>query len=164
MRQLRPHLYFGPSVQPVELPRLRRTGITAVLSLQEPGPDLPAAAMDRMRAACAPGIRFVNVAIADYDPFALVERLPAALDALDELHRDGRVVYVHCSAGINRAPSLALAYLVRREGLAVDVALAALYAADAGVLPYDEVLHWLQRGTDAPARPRMGRAGAEEDG
>src|SRR5882724_11060373 len=144
MRRLRPQLYLGPSVHPADVPRLRRTGITAVLSLQQPDVDLPCAAMDRMRAACAPHITFLNVGIHDYDPHAVIAALPAALAGLDRLVRDRRIVYVHCTEGINRAPSVALAYLMRHEALDIDRALAELRHCDPGARPYTEVIDWLR--------------------
>jgi protein-tyrosine phosphatase len=66
-------------------------------------------------------------------------RLPALID-------EGRVVYLHCSEGINHAPSVALACLVRHEGRAVDAALAAVRACDAGARPYELVINWLRHG------------------
>jgi len=146
MRRLRGHLHFGPSVHPADLGRLRRAGITAVLSLQQPGVDLPHAAIERMRAACAPRVVFHNVGIHDYDPAAVIAALPRVLPVLDGLIADGRTVYLHCSEGINRAPSVALAYLVRAEGLGVDAALADLRKADPGVRPYAAVIDWLRAG------------------
>jgi predicted protein tyrosine phosphatase len=144
MRRLRGHLHFGASVHPADLGRLRRAGITAVLSLQQPGVDLPHAAVERMRAACEPRVAFHNVGIHDYDPAAVIAALPRALSVLDGLIASGRTVYLHCSEGINRAPSVALAYLVRAEGLAVDAALADLHTADPGARPYAAVIDWLR--------------------
>ncbi|HUI24540.1 MAG TPA: dual specificity protein phosphatase family protein [Candidatus Kryptonia bacterium] len=149
VRRLRPHLYFGPSVHPIDLPRLRRAGITAVLSLQQPGIDLPQTVVDRMRRACAPhDIAFFNIGIHDYDPEAVIAALPATLTTLGDLIRAGRVVYVHCTEGINRAPSVALAHLVRDERLDVDIALAELQRCDAGVRPYGAVIEWLRQSVD----------------
>ena len=38
-------------------------------------------------------------------------KLRAAVGVLDGLLRAGHVVYVHCNAGINRSPTVAVAYL-----------------------------------------------------
>jgi protein-tyrosine phosphatase len=150
VRQLRPHLHFGASVHPADVPRLRRVGITAVLSLQQAGVDLPQVAIERMRAACEPGIVFRNISIHDYDPEAVIAALPRALSLLRTLLAEGRVVYLHCSEGINRAPSVALAYLVRHEQVDVDVALAHLRACDPGARPYAAVIDWLRNGRANP--------------
>jgi protein-tyrosine phosphatase len=144
VRRLRSQLYLGASVHPADLPRLRRAGITAVLSLQQPEIDLPRAAMERMRVACAPHVVFHNVGIHDYDPDAVIVALPAALASLHGLLREGQVVYVHCTEGINRAPSVALAYLVCHEALDVDAALSDLRRCDPGARPYTEVIDWLR--------------------
>jgi predicted protein tyrosine phosphatase len=144
VRRLRPYLYVGPSVHPADVPRLRRAGITAVLSLQQAGVDLPRAAIDRMQAACEPHISFRNVGIHDYDPEAVIAATPQALATLEELHGAARVVYLHCTEGINRAPSIALAYLVTRENLDVEAALAALRGCDPGARPYAQLVEWLR--------------------
>ncbi len=144
MRRLRPHLYLGPSVHPTDLPRLRRSGITAVLSLQQLGIDLPHAAAERMRVACEPAMLFRNVGIHDYDPQAVIAALPLALPLLHQLLADGHTVYLHCTEGINRAPSVALAYLVQHEGLDVEAALADLHRCDPGARPYPPLLDWLR--------------------
>ena len=144
MRRLRPHLYLGASVHPADVPRLQRKGITAVLSLQQAGVDLPHAAMERMRVACEPRIAFRNVGIHDYDPDAVIAALPATLASLSALIDAGRIVYVHCSEGINRAPSVALAYLVRCERLDINAALVDLRHCDPGAQPYAAVIEWLR--------------------
>lgn len=151
MRRLRPQLYVGPSVHPSDVPRMQRAGITAVLSLQQPGIDLPQAAVERMRAACEPRIVFRNVGIRDYDPSAVIAALPSALGSLHALISGGRIVYLHCSEGINRAPSVALAYLVRHERMGIDDALAALERCDRGARPYPAVVDWLRRFASAGA-------------
>ena len=152
MRRLRPHLYFGSSVHPIDLPRLRGAGITAVLSLQQANVDLPQRALDRMRDACTPHqIAFCNVGIHDYDPQAVIAALPETLTMLANLISEGRVVYLHCTEGINRAPSVALAHLVRYERLPVDSALDELQRCDAGVRPYVAVIDWLRQPTSETA-------------
>lgn len=146
MRRVRANLLIGPSVHPADLPRLRRAGVTAILSLQEPERDLPKVVIERMRSACEPGVAFRNVGIPDYDPEALTRMLLPALKALRELHADGRIVYVHCTEGINRAPSVALAYLVAAEALDVESALAVIRSADPLAMPYARFVEWLRAG------------------
>ena len=63
-----------------------------------------------------------RVPVTDFDPNALRLRLPAAVDALGELMAAGHTVYVHCSAGINRAPTTAIAYLHWVEGQSLEEA------------------------------------------
>jgi len=150
MRQVRPYLFIGASVHPADVARLQRSRITAIVSLQQAGIDLPVPAMDRMRAACEPAIRFHNLGIADYNPDAVIAAAPDAVALLDALIGAGHVVYLHCSEGINRAPSIALAYLVRHERVDVDAAIAVLRACDAGARPYAGVIEWLRATAAAP--------------
>jgi predicted protein tyrosine phosphatase len=142
-------LYVGGSVHPADVARLRRSGITAVISLQQPGVDLPLQAIERMREACIPHIEFQNIGIRDYDPDAVIAALPRTLVVVDHLIRAGRVVYVHCSEGINRSPSVALAYLVRCERFDIDGALAEIRRCDPGARPYAAVIEWLRNSCDA---------------
>lgn len=145
MRRIRPRLLVGPAAHPQDLLRLKRAGVTAVLSLQEPGRDLPQAAIERIRAACGDAIVYRNVGVRDYDPHDLIRRLPAVLEALQELQRDGHVVYVHCCEGVNRSPSVVLAYLVRIEGMDVDAALEHQREIDPVGRPYAEFVDYLRR-------------------
>lgn len=144
MRRIRPYLYVGPGILPDDVPRLRRAGVTAVLSLQEPGVDLLPAAIDRVRVVCEPLIVFHNISVRDYDPTAVIRALPDALSRLHDLVAAGRVVYVHCSEGINRSPSVALAYLVRHEKLTVERALSDVRRCHPAAKPYDSVVAWLK--------------------
>lgn len=144
MRRIRSNLFVGPAVHVQDLTALKRAGITAVLSLQEPVRDLPAAAIERMREACGTAIAYRNVPVRDYDPHDLIRRLPDVLEALVELMQAGHVVYLHCCEGLNRAPSSALGYLVRVEHLEVDEALAQVRRVDPIGRPYLEFIEWLR--------------------
>lgn len=144
MRRIAPTLLVGPAALPADLPRLRLAGVTAILSLQEPVRDLPTEAMERMRLACGEQVAYRNVPVRDYDPADLVRRLPAVLASLRDLLAAGHTVYVHCCEGINRAPSVGLAYLVEVEGRSVDDALAHFARADPVGRPYAEFVAWLR--------------------
>jgi hypothetical protein len=140
-----PALLVGPSITAADVPRLRRAGVRGILSLQEPGPDIRVEAIERVRAAClaAPPIAWRNVPVRDYDPADLVARLPDALAALRELAPRGPV-YLHCCEGVNRAPSVAVAFLVLACEHPLDDALALLRAAHPVARPYDAFLDWLR--------------------
>jgi protein-tyrosine phosphatase len=56
------------------------------------------------------------VRIQDFDDDDLRDKLPAAVEGLSELLENGHTVLVHCSAGINRSPSVAICYLHWIEG------------------------------------------------
>jgi len=136
----------GPGIWVPDIARLRRAGITAILSLQEPGSDILPAAQDAIRLACAtpPPIAYRNVGIRDYDPRDLIDKLPAALEALRGLEAEGHRTYVHCCEGVNRAPSVALGFLVLAAARSVAQGLAELRAAHPDARPYEEFVAWLR--------------------
>lgn len=58
------------------------------------------------------GIQVVRFPIRDFDRDSLRVRLHGAAKALDDMLKAGRQVYIHCTAGMGRAPAVAVAYLV----------------------------------------------------
>jgi protein-tyrosine phosphatase len=87
--------------------------VRAVLNLQDDF-DLAAkrlSAGDLERAAGAAGLAFARVPVVDGDAEALALRLPALVASLDDLVRTHGRTYLHCNAGMNRAPTVAIAYL-----------------------------------------------------
>jgi protein-tyrosine phosphatase len=57
------------------------------------------------------GIDIRRIPVRDFDLAALRKGLPACVEELKELLNDGNTVYVHCSAGMNRSPSVVVSYL-----------------------------------------------------
>ena len=51
------------------------------------------------------------MAVTDFDQADLRRHLPECVGGLRELIEDGRTVYVHCTAGIGRSPTVVIAYL-----------------------------------------------------
>jgi protein-tyrosine phosphatase len=54
----------------------------------------------------------------------MADRLRAALSDLASLLSAQERVYLHCNAGLNRAPTLAIAYLRAHGGMSLNEALA----------------------------------------
>jgi protein-tyrosine phosphatase len=101
-------------------------GVTAVLSLQS-DEDLAYLGINwaNIQGAClGKDIQCRRVPVLDFNPDDLRRRLPRCVEALDELLCEGHTVYVHCSGGINRAPSTVVAYLHWVQGMKLDDALA----------------------------------------
>ena len=110
-----PHLLVGSSpTSPEDVALLKREmGVTAVLNLQTEE-DFASFEIDWSRLETRYrqlGIDVRRVPVQDFDPDSLRQNLPKCVDALDELLRDGHTVYVHCNMGVNRSPSVAIAYL-----------------------------------------------------
>jgi hypothetical protein len=97
-----------------DIERLKRQfGVTAVLNVQTDedfahwGIDF--AGLEAWYGAC--GVKIRRLPVRDFDPDELRWKLPECVELLDQLLRQGHTVYLHCSAGVNRSPSVAIAYL-----------------------------------------------------
>ncbi|CAK0881845.1 unnamed protein product [Prorocentrum cordatum] len=129
-----PRLMVGSCVQtPADVDRLRAEGVGLIFSLQE-DKDMAHFGLDiepiRRRAAEL-GMAHVRRPIRDFDPFHLRQQLPGAVGCLArELasRPAGQVAYVHCTAGLGRAPATALGYMAWIDGTPLDAALAQLLA------------------------------------
>ena len=91
----------------------RDHGITAVLNVQTDN-DMAARRIDWNRLEpryLEAGVELRRVPVRDLDPDDLRRNLPKCVEVLDELLHQGHTVYVHCNLGINRSPSIVIAYL-----------------------------------------------------
>ena len=99
-------------------------GVTAVLSLQDDA-DLASKGL-RLRALehayREHGLAFHRVPVPDGDEGNLSARLGEIVALIARLLEAGERVYLHCNAGLNRAPTAAIAYLHVREGLSLEAA------------------------------------------
>lgn len=137
-----PSLLVGEYPRPDDLAWLRDThGVSAVVCLQDDA-DL---ASKRLRltdieAGCrAVGLAFFREPIQDGDSEALAARIPAVVARLNALIAAGARVYLHCNAGYNRAPTVAIAYLHVHGGLGLEEA-AALVKERRSCVPYVSAL------------------------
>jgi len=122
-----PKIYLGScpaNAQDIE--RLRQeAGVTGVVNVQTDS-DLRYMYIDwdeMKQHYAASGIEVRRVPARDFDRDDLRRKLPDCADAVCELVKAGHTVYVHCSAGINRSPSTAIAYLHWYEGFPLDEAV-----------------------------------------
>jgi protein-tyrosine phosphatase len=124
--QIAPQLYVGMCpMEAADVAELQRLGVTAVLNVQTDD-DLAFWSVswnDLVSRYGHAGIEVRRVPVRDFDHEALRRGLPECVRVLDELLRGGHTVYVHCSAGINRSPSVVIAYLHWVEGRSLDEAL-----------------------------------------
>jgi atypical dual specificity phosphatase len=133
-----PELVVGAYLEPHDLPWLAgEREVRAVLNLQD---DFDLAAkrlsLPALRSACDDaGVAFDRVPVADGDHETLARRLPDIVRRLDELVRRHGRVYLHCNAGMNRAPTVAIAYLHVHHDLGLQAAVA-LMKSKRSCLPY----------------------------
>ena len=101
-------------------------GVTAIHNLQDDEDLALNGLLERELAdACrSNGIKFVRTQIQDGSADAMAERLGDTLAALAALIDAGERVYLHCNAGLNRAPTLAIAYLRAHGEMSLDEACA----------------------------------------
>lgn len=66
------------------------------------------------------GIQYMRAPARDFDPSSLRTELPRAVCLLDLAVSQGKTVYIHCTAGLGRAPAVAIAYLYWFNGMNLD--------------------------------------------
>ncbi len=102
--EILPQLHVDGQYRSHGWPLLEARGVTAVVSLR--------AEFDNASAGLAPD-RYLHLPTIDNTPPSL-EHLREGVDFIMEEINRGGTVYIHCAAGVGRAPTLAAAYLVAR--------------------------------------------------
>ena len=124
--QIDEQLFIGSAPQnSVDVARLKQMKISAVLSLQS-DPDIRAHRIDWQKLQNAyqyNDLHFQRFPIIDFDEQDLGKRLPQPIRALEQLIGLQHKVYVHCNAGICRAPATVLGYLCHFRDMSIEVAL-----------------------------------------
>ncbi|GFZ11153.1 dual specificity protein phosphatase (DsPTP1) family protein [Actinidia rufa] len=118
---IRPDLIVGSCLQtPEDVDKLRKIGVKTIFCLQQ-DPDLEYFGVDitaiREYADTYDDIQHLRAEIRDFDAFDLRMRLPAVVGKLHKaINQNGGVTYVHCTAGLGRAPAVALTYMFWIQG------------------------------------------------
>ena len=137
-----PRLIVGEYPNLGDVPWLREThGVTTVVCLQDDA-DLASKRLRLadLRAAYATAeIAFEHVPVPDGDPEFLADRLRLIVEVVHRHREAGAVVYLHCNAGMNRAPTAAIAYAHERGGMTLAAALE-LVKARRSCVPYVRAL------------------------
>jgi protein-tyrosine phosphatase len=116
-------LWVGCFVRTDEVRILRQLGITTVFNLQSDRDlnDYGISIIQLAKAYAFADIELRRIPIPDFDKQALAAGLSNAVEELENaLARNEAKVYVHCTAGINRGPTLAAAYLMKAGGLSAQ--------------------------------------------
>jgi len=120
-----PQLLVGEYPRVEDVPWLQDVhDVAAIVSLQDDA-DLASKRLRHadLEAACAAlGLAFARLPVADGDVEALAARIPEAVAAVHAHVTAGRRVYLHCNAGYNRAPTVAIAYLHEHHALPLEAA------------------------------------------
>ncbi|HEY6418850.1 MAG TPA: dual specificity protein phosphatase family protein [Candidatus Binataceae bacterium] len=112
--EITPELLIGEYPRDEDVDWLKDThSVTAVLNLQdEEDLRVNGIDIDAMRERYAEhGIKLVRTPIPDGSADEMKTHLKVALDDLHELIDAHERVFLHCNGGVNRAPTLAIAYL-----------------------------------------------------
>ncbi len=135
-------LWVGAYPQAEDVVDFRRLAISTVVSLQDQR-DIAGLGISLRELSDAyqkAGIEFRQVEVRDFDKADLQEKLARCVEQIDAaLALRSARVYLHCTAGLNRAPTAAAAYLIRFQGMsarqAYDYILACRYCR-----PYLDIL------------------------
>ncbi|KVI09671.1 phosphoglucan phosphatase DSP4, amyloplastic isoform X1 [Cynara cardunculus var. scolymus] len=128
---VRPDLIVGSCLQtPADVDKLWSIGVKTIYCLQQDS-DLEYFSVDigaiREYASTFDDIQHLRAEIRDFDGSDLRLRLPAVVSKLHKaINRNGGVTYIHCTAGIGRAPATALAYMFWVQGYKLNDALSLL--------------------------------------
>lgn len=124
--QIEDSIFIGSAPQnDLDVARLAQMKITAVISLQS-DEDLTAHRIDWQKLQNdyqQNSIDIQRFPINDFDEVDLGNRLPEPIKALGALIGVGHKVYVHCNAGICRAPGTVLGYLCHYRQMSVEQGL-----------------------------------------
>ena len=106
------HLFLGSCLlESKDLEDLWSLRVTAILSLQT-DEDMGERGMEwEEYAALNAKLAFRNVPVRDFDAQDLQRKLPECVAVLDHMLKAGHTVYLHCTAGTGRSPSVAADYL-----------------------------------------------------
>lgn len=143
---------FGIGSRPYPEDRLaiaRTLGVEAVLALHE-------ASEGEAEHWTSLGVQFHPFPTTDWVAIPH-RRFDDVVGALRTLQDDGKRVLLHCLAGINRAPTVAAAYLALRDGLTHEEAVRLVRAARPSAAPTPEQMKSLKEWLARRARPRSPR-------
>ena len=119
-----PSLYVGPQHRRSGKRALLQAGITHIVNMRSEFDD---AAHGLTLSATATHKSYCHLPTTD-DHAPSPARLNEGIAFIDSAIADGGKVYIHCSAGVGRAPTMAAAYLISR-GHSIDDALALIRTA-----------------------------------
>lgn len=137
--RIEPAIFVGSAPQnSIDVSRLAQMKITSVISLQSDA-DLKSHNIDwnKLQSAYREFDIYVQrFPIIDFDEVDLGQKLPAPVKALNTVLALQHRVYVHCNAGICRAPATVLTYLCHYRGMSKEEGLEYIRKERPQVHPY----------------------------
>jgi atypical dual specificity phosphatase len=100
-------ILVGSAFHADDVPTLVELGVGAVVSLQAEAPD-PVEALE------AAGLRWTRVECLDFHA-PTPTQVDSAVSAVEAFVNEGRRVYIHCFAGLQRSVTIAACYLIKRD-------------------------------------------------
>jgi protein-tyrosine phosphatase len=126
--RIQPWLLVGAFLESADDVKIlqQREGVTAVLNLQTDEDFEEVSFFDEHPEVlyADTGVKVCRIPVRDFDESQLQQRLPECVAALRRLLDKGHTVYLHCTAGVNRSPTVAIAYLHWCLGWELDTAVA----------------------------------------
>lgn len=125
--KITPELYVGTCPRTaVDLNQIRLMGVTGIVSLQTEEDfrnwDIDFEALEQ--ASYKIDLPIARHPITDFDDEDLKARLPGAVDTLFRMIAVGHRLYLHCTAGQERAPTVAATYLCLHKKMTIQQAVA----------------------------------------
>jgi len=131
--RVKPRLIVGSCLQqPGDVDRLHSEAVGLILCLQEDA-DMKHFDLDLcpiVQRAEELGISHIREPIRDFDPFHLRKNLPGAVGRLAKelaLRTEAEAAYIHCTAGLGRAPAVALAHMFWVDAICLEEAYKQLF-------------------------------------
>ncbi len=118
-------LWVGRLIRPEEVKLLLQMGITHVVSLQsdEDLANYGISVKKLLKAYESAGIELRRIATQDFNQEAISKNLANCVGEVESaLELRWAKVYLHCTAGINRSPTVAAAYLIRSRKIPAQAA------------------------------------------
>lgn len=141
--QILPILFVGEYPRVEDIAWLKEEfRISAVFSLQD-NEDLQAKGLTlhTLKTECElHQVEFRRAPVADFNCESLAVALPSALQELHALVQEAHTTFLHCNAGCNRAPTLAIAYLHAYHNMTL-IEARDFFKARRPCGPYMEVLY-----------------------
>lgn len=123
---------------PVDFTRLKQLQVTSVICLQS-DQDLSDRKIDWPTMLVLyrdHALSIYRFPILDFDEIDLGNKVTEPIRKLHALLSDKERVYIHCNAGVCRAPAVVLGYLCHYQGMTIESGLRKIRSARAVASPY----------------------------